>query len=133
MFHARPPRAAGPIAKRFVKKGGDLAVPPEGFFVAGTEGPLKEGELERAADWASESSPNSETPHTCMDTNSPIQSKKRRTATYHRRVEPLITSVVWPQGDSRLRYEGRDRRLSLPLSWLSIAASLSDLPGGMPL
>ena len=52
MFHARPPRAAGPIAKRLAKKAGELVVPPKGFFVAGTEGPLKEGELERAVDWA---------------------------------------------------------------------------------
>jgi len=27
-------------------------MPPEGFYVAGTEGPLKEGELERKAAWA---------------------------------------------------------------------------------
>jgi flavodoxin len=46
--------AAEPIADRLVKKGGDLAVPPEGFYVGGTEGPLLEGELERAADWAKE-------------------------------------------------------------------------------
>lgn len=44
--------AAKPIADRLVKKGGMLAVPPEGFFVIGEQGPLKEGELERAADWA---------------------------------------------------------------------------------
>ena len=44
--------AAKPIADRLVKKGGELAVPPEGFFVKGTEGPLLEGELDRAADWA---------------------------------------------------------------------------------
>ena len=44
--------AAKPIADRLVKKGGDPAVPPEGFYVADTEGPLLEGELERAADWA---------------------------------------------------------------------------------
>jgi hypothetical protein len=25
---------------------------PEGFYVQGTEGPLKQGELERAASWA---------------------------------------------------------------------------------
>jgi flavodoxin len=43
--------AAEPIAKQLEKKGGDLALPPEGFFVNGTEGPLKEGELERAAAW----------------------------------------------------------------------------------
>lgn len=44
--------AAAPIAKRLTKKGGELAVPPEGFFAGGTEGPLKEGELTRAAEWA---------------------------------------------------------------------------------
>lgn len=44
--------AAKPIADRLKKKGGELAIPPEGFFVEGSEGPLKEGELERAADWA---------------------------------------------------------------------------------
>jgi len=27
-------------------------MPPEGFLVTGEKGPLKEGELERAADWA---------------------------------------------------------------------------------
>ena len=45
--------AAEPIAARLTKKGGELAVPPEGFIVEGAEGPLKAGELERAADWAS--------------------------------------------------------------------------------
>lgn len=44
--------AAKPIADRLQKKGGRLAAAPEGFFVAGTEGPLKEGELKRAAEWA---------------------------------------------------------------------------------
>ena len=44
--------AARPISDRLVKKGGQLIVPPEGFYVHGTKGPLKEGELERAADWA---------------------------------------------------------------------------------
>jgi flavodoxin len=44
--------AAKPIAGRLEKKGGELAVPPEGFYVGDTEGPLLEGELERAADWA---------------------------------------------------------------------------------
>jgi flavodoxin I len=44
--------AAKPIADRLEKKGGELTVPPEGFYVGGTEGPLLEGELERAADWA---------------------------------------------------------------------------------
>lgn len=44
--------AAKPISDRLEKKGGELVVPPEGFYVDGTEGPLTEGELERAADWA---------------------------------------------------------------------------------
>ena len=44
--------AAKPMADRLRKKGGKLALPPEGFFVEDTEGPLKEGELERAAEWA---------------------------------------------------------------------------------
>jgi flavodoxin len=44
--------AAKPISDRLKKKGGELIIPPEGFFVEGIEGPLKEGELERAADWA---------------------------------------------------------------------------------
>lgn len=44
--------AAEPIADRLGKKGGERIVPPEGFAVKDSEGPLKEGELERAADWA---------------------------------------------------------------------------------
>ena len=46
--------AAPRIANGLKKKGGDLAVLPEGFFVKDKEGPLKEGELERAASWAKE-------------------------------------------------------------------------------
>ena len=44
--------AAQPISDWLMKKGGELIIAPEGFFVKGTEGPLKEGELERAAEWA---------------------------------------------------------------------------------
>jgi hypothetical protein len=44
--------AAKSIAKRLEKAGGKLAAPPEGFAVKGTEGPMKQGELERAAEWA---------------------------------------------------------------------------------
>jgi hypothetical protein len=44
--------AASTIAKTLEKKGGKLAVPAEGFFVTGEQGPLKDGELERAAAWA---------------------------------------------------------------------------------
>lgn len=43
--------AAQPIAERLEKRGGERAAPPEGFYVAGTEGPLLEGELERAVEW----------------------------------------------------------------------------------
>jgi flavodoxin len=44
--------AAPRIAGKVKKKGGTLIGAPEGFFVKGTEGPLTEGELERAAGWA---------------------------------------------------------------------------------
>lgn len=44
--------AAGRIAGNLKRKGGTLIVSPEGFFVTGNKGPLKEGELERAAGWA---------------------------------------------------------------------------------
>jgi flavodoxin I len=44
--------AAGRIANNLKKKGGNLIASPVGFFVTGSKGPLKEGELERAADWA---------------------------------------------------------------------------------
>lgn len=44
--------AANTIANALKKKGGNLLAPPEGFFVTGEKGPLKDGELERAAEWA---------------------------------------------------------------------------------
>ena len=44
--------AAKPISDRLEKKGGELIIPPEGFFVEGVEGPLYEGEIERAKTWA---------------------------------------------------------------------------------
>ena len=43
--------AARRMAESLKKKGASLVVPPEGFFVKDREGPLKEGELERAAEW----------------------------------------------------------------------------------
>jgi flavodoxin len=43
--------AANTMASALKKKGGTLVVPPEGFLVTGEEGPLKDGELERAAAW----------------------------------------------------------------------------------
>ena len=46
--------AAGRIANPLQKKGGNLLVEPEAFYVESTKGPLKEGELERAASWAEE-------------------------------------------------------------------------------
>ena len=44
--------AAKPISSSLEKKGGIVVAEPEGFFVEGREGPLKEGELERAMRWA---------------------------------------------------------------------------------
>jgi flavodoxin len=44
--------AARNIADRLKRCGGILIVPPQGFYVTGEEGPLQEGELEHAADWA---------------------------------------------------------------------------------
>jgi len=44
--------AAGRIANNLKKRGSILIASPEGFFVTGGRGPLKEGELERAAAWA---------------------------------------------------------------------------------
>ncbi len=44
--------AAEPIAKKLKNKGGEQVIAPEGFIVAGMEGPLKEGELKRAENWA---------------------------------------------------------------------------------
>jgi flavodoxin len=46
--------AANAIARALKKKGGSLIASPEGFLVTGLEGPLKEGELERAAEWAAQ-------------------------------------------------------------------------------
>ncbi len=44
--------AAEPLAARLEKKGGTQAMAPAGFIVTASEGPLKDGELERAAEWA---------------------------------------------------------------------------------
>ena len=44
--------AAKPILDGLVKMGGTQVMPAEGFFVIDSEGPLAEGELERAAEWA---------------------------------------------------------------------------------
>lgn len=43
--------AADKVAKKFENEHCHLISPAEGFFVVGKEGPLKEGELERAIKW----------------------------------------------------------------------------------
>ncbi|HEY0216753.1 MAG TPA: flavodoxin domain-containing protein [Cellulomonas sp.] len=49
-----PKRAAAGIAKRLRHAGYRVVLPPEGFHVLGTSGPLADGELERAAAWGSQ-------------------------------------------------------------------------------
>jgi hypothetical protein len=44
--------AAGQLSRKLGKFGGRKVVPPESFFVEGREGPLAQGELERARLWA---------------------------------------------------------------------------------
>lgn len=44
--------AARRLGKMLQRMGFSLLLPPESFFVTETKGPLKEGELERARDWA---------------------------------------------------------------------------------
>lgn len=44
--------AAEKIAESLRKKGGVEVASPAGFLVKDTEGPLKDGELDRAAEWA---------------------------------------------------------------------------------
>ncbi len=44
--------AAPRIAAVLEKAGATMVVAPEGFIVTDTEGPLRQGELERAAEWA---------------------------------------------------------------------------------
>lgn len=46
--------AAEKIAKGLKSKGGMQVIPPAGFIVTGKEGPLRDGELERATTWAGE-------------------------------------------------------------------------------
>jgi hypothetical protein len=44
--------AAKVMAEKLREKGVSLLAEPESFFVKGTEGPLRDGELERASTWA---------------------------------------------------------------------------------
>lgn len=46
--------AAPRIAKELTASGGHLILSPEGFIVDNSEGPLHDGELERAKEWAQE-------------------------------------------------------------------------------
>ena len=49
---------AGKIAERMKSLGATLVAEPEGFIVEGKEGPLAEGELERAGAWAKDLRPD---------------------------------------------------------------------------
>lgn len=44
--------AAGVLQRELDQKGANKVVEPAGFLVLGTEGPLKDGEIARARDWA---------------------------------------------------------------------------------
>jgi flavodoxin I len=44
--------ASAPLDYKLRNKGGYSVLPPEGFFVLDTRGPLGEGEYERAVEWA---------------------------------------------------------------------------------
>jgi len=46
--------ASEKIANSLKANGGTLVLSPQGFYVKGAKGPLKEGELEHAASWAKE-------------------------------------------------------------------------------
>ena len=46
--------ASKPMLKKLERKGGERVSEPEGFYVKDIEGPLEEGELERAKKWANE-------------------------------------------------------------------------------
>lgn len=54
--------AAHMIAKRLREGEARLVVPPECFFVAASEGPLEDGEIERATAWAKDIRARVETP-----------------------------------------------------------------------
>jgi len=49
--------AAEPIQAKLVRKGGVKVTTPAGFLVHGKEGPLKDGEVERAIQWAKQMLP----------------------------------------------------------------------------
>jgi flavodoxin len=45
--------AAEPILKKLDRRGGEKVLEPIGFYVDDTEGPLREGEIEKAKEWVS--------------------------------------------------------------------------------
>jgi hypothetical protein len=51
MFKLLTGAASEGIARRLTELGARMLLPPESFIVAGGEGPLVEGELERAVRW----------------------------------------------------------------------------------
>jgi flavodoxin len=55
--------AAQVMAKKIREKGVSLLVPPESYFVKGKQGPLRGGELDRAAAWARQLHRQMEAPH----------------------------------------------------------------------
>lgn len=55
--------AAVAMGKQLRKMGIALLVPPESFFVDGTEGPLESGEVDRASTWARLLASTIELPH----------------------------------------------------------------------
>lgn len=63
--------AAERLAKDLKKKGGTLVAKPEGFIVEDKEGPLKQGELERATKWAQQLLTASQSVRTNSSTVSP--------------------------------------------------------------
>lgn len=46
--------AADKIAEGLKARGATMVAPPEAFYVTGKKGPLRDGDLERAASWAKE-------------------------------------------------------------------------------
>lgn len=55
--------AAAGLVKRLQQSGVSPLMPPESFFVVGKEGPLENGEIERAAAWARALASKVPTPH----------------------------------------------------------------------
>lgn len=52
--------AATKMAKSIQQRGGNIVSEPQGFIVSDQEGPLKEGEVERAGAWAARLAPSND-------------------------------------------------------------------------